>query len=240
MTHVDPYGAGDGDLDGLPELPIPRPGEWSPAAAAPQGHEPRLASPALGGGLGGGASFTAAAEGEQVPVAASAHVPDEGVPVAADPASPNAERERVESERFTWDLAARLTSGLLANPARGNSSVKDAMGLFDQFLQEMHAYHRIASDFDLIGSDAERRRAHEQYFQQQRASIVVSTPGDVPGASQAPIPAGGSPKPEPAQPRPMADYHPIPPGARGPYSPGSMAGMPPPERQPGDPGEQAA
>lgn len=236
MNPADPYGAGDGELDDLPPLPIPRPGEWSPAAAVPQPTEPRLAPPALGGGLGGGASFTAAGEGE--------------VPAPPDPVSDtsaglewsHAERERLDSERFTWEIAARLTSGLLANPARGNASVKDAMGLFDQLLQEMNAYTKIASEFDLLGNEAERRRQHEEYFQHQRSGTTTQPSSDHPmrGVVSGPNPAPTtSPKPEPTQPRPMGDYRPIPPGSRGPYSPGSMAGTPPPEHQPGE-GEQAA
>ena len=232
MHPADPYGAGDDDLDDLPTLPIPRPGEWSPMAAAPQPTEPRLAPPALGGGLGGGASFTAAGEGEvEAAPAADTH---------PAPERSHTERERLDAERFTWDLAARLTSGMLANPARGSATVKDAMGMFDQFLQEMHAYSRIASEFDLLGHEAERRRTHEAYFQQQRAGASTQPTPEHPVRGAAPTPSASAPKPEPTQPRPMGDYRPIPPGTRGPYSPGSMAGTPPPERHPGDGGEQAA
>jgi hypothetical protein len=228
MIPGDPYGAADDDIDDLPTLPIPRPGEWSPMAAPRE--DPRIAPPSLGGGLGGGASFTAAGEGA---------VDD---PAATPPPSwPQAGRERVATEQFMWELAARLTSGMLANPARSHSSVKDAMGLFDQFLQEMHSYSKIASSFDLLDGEASRRRSHEEYFQGHRAANLPA------GANPAPLPdqsapaqqPAAAPKPEPTQPRPLGDYRPIPPGTRGPYSPGSMAGTPPPEHKPGD-GEQAA
>jgi hypothetical protein len=230
MIPADPYGAGDDDLDDLPQLPIPRPGEWSPMAAASQPAEPRLAPPALGGGLGGGASFTASGSDLDGAAGSDAHPGLESL---------HAERERVEAERFTWELAARLTSGMLANPARGGSSVKDAMGLFDQFLQEMNSYTRIASEFDLLGHEAARRQAHEDYFRQRSGSNTQPTQDHpVPGAT--PAPTAASPKPEPTQPRPMGDYRPIPPGSRGPYTPGGMVGTPPPEHQPGEGGEQAA
>lgn len=242
MNPADPYGAGDDDFDELPTLPIPRPGEWSPMASASQPAEPRLAPPALGGGLGGGASFTAAGDTD------AAVAPD--VTADADQALAHVEREQVDAERFTWELAARLTSGMLANPARGGSSVKDAMGLFDQLLQEMHSYTRIASEFDLLGHEAARRTAHEAYFQQRAASAAQGPEHPVPGAAptasasptsgHAPAPLASSLKPEPTQPRPMGDYRPIPPGARAPYAPGSMAGTPPTDRQNGDAGEQAA
>jgi hypothetical protein len=218
----------DDDHDELPQLPIPRPGEWSPMAASQPPVEHRLSSPRLGNGLGGGASFTAASEDDP--------------PVVDDPADvawSNAERERIESERFTWELAARLTSGMLANPARSHSSVKDAMGLFDQFLQEMHAYAKIASEFDLLGSEAARRRSHESYFHQAAAQASTPAPPSGPTGPTAPVPQPAAPKAEPTQPRPMGDYRPIPPGARGPYAPGSMAGTPPPEQQAAE-GEQAA
>ncbi len=168
MHPADPYGAGDDDLVGLPPLPIPRPGEWSPMAPSPQPAESRLAPPALGGGLGGGASFTAAGEGD--PSTAPGSDTHPGLEWS------HAERERLDSERFTWETAARLTAGMLANPARGGSSVKDAMGLFDQLLQEMHAYTKIASEFDLMGSEAERRRSHEAYFHHQRGSSSTHRP----------------------------------------------------------------
>ena len=229
MNPADPYGAGDDDLDDLPPLPIPRPGEWSPMAASQPPLEPRLATPALGGGLGGGASFTAAGEGEPATPVEPAGEPTSG------PGWPQTERGPLDSERFTWEIAARLTSGLLANPARGNATVKDAMGLFDQLLQEMHAYTKIASEFEPLGDEAARRRKHEEYFQGQRAG--TPPPPAQPGIT--PVPAAAAPKPEPTQPRPMGEYRPIPPGSRGPYSPGSMAGTPPPERQPGE-DEQAA
>lgn len=239
MNTADPYGAGDDNFDDLPQLPIPRPGEWSPMAAAAQPSEPRLAPPSLGGGLGGGASFTAAGDGVEAEAAPTNSLPNVGVELE------QSDRERVDAERFTWELAARLTSGMLANPARGGSSVKDAMGLFDQLLQEMHSYTRIASEFDLLGHEAARRSAHEAYFQQRAGN--VSQPAaehPVPGAVSPPAPSSApsvaTPKPEPTQPRPMGEYRPIPPGSRAPYSPGSMAGSPPPERQPGDTGEQAA
>ncbi len=234
MNPADPYGASDDELADLPPLPIPRPGEWTPMAAAPTPAEPpRLAPPALGGGLGGGASFTAAAEGDaSTPVEAAS---DTG---AASELS-QAEHERLASERFTWEIAARLTSGLLANPARGHASVKDAMGLFDQLLQEMSAYAKIASEFDLIGNEAARRRKHEEYFQHQRGATPAQPMIEHPVPGAVPPPTTSVPKPEPTQPRPMGDYRPIPPGTRGPYSPGSMAGTPPPEHLPGDE-EQAA
>ncbi len=224
MISGDPYGAADDDIDDLPTLPIPRPGEWSPMAAPRE--DLRIVPPALGGG---GASFTAAGDG------ATGTPTDE---TSAAPAWTRTEHERRDSDRFTWELAARLTSGMLANPARSHSSVKDAMGLFDQFLQEMHSYTKIASEFDLMGSEAARRRSHEEYFQGQHSPNPSNPAVPLPDRS-APAPPNTTPRSEPSQPRPMGDYRPIPPGSRVPYAPGSMAGTPPPERQPGN-GEQAA
>ena len=60
-----------------------------------------LPSP-LGGKLGGGASVTVAGEGEHL----------------SQPKQSSA-----ESERFVWEIAAQLTSGMLANPGRAHASV---------------------------------------------------------------------------------------------------------------------
>lgn len=229
MSPADPYGVGDDELADLPPLPIPRPGEWSPVSAGQPPAEPRLAPPALGGGLGGGASFTASGDGE-----AAAPSPHPVSDAPSDPEWPHAAHEQLDSERFTWEIAARLTSGLLANPARGHATVKDAMGLFDQLLQEMNAYTKIASEFDLVGNEAARRRKHEEYFQHQRAGTTAQPNPEQPVPPAPASPPGPVPKPKPAQPRPMGDYRPIPPGSRYPYSPGSMAGTPPPEHNVGD------
>jgi hypothetical protein len=200
----DPHG------DARRDLPIARPGEWSPMRATPQGDQP----PALG------ASYTSAATGDG-PVPARDDL---------DETPPH------DLQLLTWQLAARLTSGMLANPSRGTASVKDAMGLFDQFLHEMHAYMRISSEFDLASADADRRRSHGEYFRQPTDATAEPT-GSAPTPTPAPPPhqstptplphAAAQPKPAPAKPRPAADYTAIPPGARAPYSPGSMAGAPP-------------
>jgi hypothetical protein len=102
---------------------------------------------------------------------------------------------------------------MLANPSRGHASVKDAMALFDQFLNEMHAYARIADASAMSASNEERRRAHGAYFR-EHGDEAVAEPSRT---SSAP----SRPKPTPARPRPAADYRPIPPGARPQYGPGT-------------------
>lgn len=226
------------DPSELPDLPIPRPGE-GPAEPA-QTHAP-ISPPRLGGG----ASFTAASEDDPplTPPAAQPQLPQQ--PIPADVEVIEVDRARLETERFTWEIAARLTAGMLSNPDRNHASVKDAMAMFDQFLQEMHAYSKIASEFDIMGDRDRRRRDHTEYFQGQNAHpgadakprIVAPVP--VPG-KQAPPQSQQSPRlgpeppsqpaqlgPEPpAQPAPAAGYQALPPGARA-YVPGSMAGAPP-------------
>lgn len=227
MHPQEPYGPADDELGDLPPLPIPRPGAWvaatpPPPAAAP-GPEP-IAGPNLGGSLGGGASFTAASED-----GSATHPPE--VPTAPVPI--DADSRAVA--RLPWELAARITSGMLANPARANASVKDAMGLFDQLLREMHAYARIAGDLDVATAESARRRTHGEYFHGSQERVADA------GAT-ADQPAGPARKPTPTQPRPAGDYRPIPPGSRGPYAPGTMAGTPPPadDTPPGEPGVRAA
>ena len=216
MHHPDPHNPrddGDGDL---PQLPIPRPGE-SPAASP----TPTDQSPAPR--LGGGASFTSVTPRQRGELPA--------------PPSPDS---ATDEQTLTWQLAAQLTAGMLANPSRGHSSVKDAMGLFDQFLLEVDAYVRIASDIDRSRAEHERRRAHGEYFRQGGAdaddgsserhdatSPLAAGSRQSPTPVPAPQPAPARPTPE--RPRPPADYRPIPPGMRGPYAPGSMAGTPPTE-----------
>jgi hypothetical protein len=199
MHAADSYDDRNAFDDELPELPIPRPGEAADRAqpAAP------LATPSLGGG----ASFTSVETGEARP--------------EFDDVQDEAAAATEADERFTWELAARLTAGMLANPVRSNSSVKDAMGVFDQFLQEMHAYVRLTADFG--SGPAQRRNAERQAdFHTGRDSAEASDAPRAPGTpSAAPAPA---PRPAPSLPRPAAGYVPIPPGPR--YVPGSMAGPP--------------
>lgn len=239
------------DPSELPDLPIPRPGE-GPAEPAQQ-HQP-IAPPRLGGG----ASFTAASE-DDPPLP-----PPEPTPIPEDVELIEVDRARLETERFTWEIAARLTAGMLANPDRNHSSVKDAMAMFDQFLHEMHAYAKIASEFDITGDgDRERRRRdHSEYFRDLNDRSVATEgrqrrPVPLPdqltqakvqlqgkqlqqqgqqqqGQQQGQQPQGQQPqaqpgdaRPEPSQPAPAAGYQPLPPGARGLYVPGSMAGAPP-------------
>lgn len=207
MRPTDPHGASDHEDDDLPVLPIPRPEDRSRAR---ERHPTAIAAPQLGGG----ASFTAAQPGNAGPV-------DE-----PDPGTDQQDHARHDTERMIWDLAARLTQGMLANPGRNQASVKDAMGLFDQFLHEMHGYVRIASEFDLLGSESERRRNHSEYFRGTAGSPAPDAPSS---ASSRTPPSHPSPPPKaaPTQPRPSNAYMPIPPGARGPYAPGSMAGTTP-------------
>ncbi|MCB0878373.1 MAG: hypothetical protein KDC46_05265 [Thermoleophilia bacterium] len=213
MHSVDPYGDHDDEHVDMPRLPIARPGEshqTAPPGSVDTGVAPRP--------LGGGASYTSV----------DPDAPDQSGDVGA--AAGGAQVGDVEA--MTWDVAARLTSGMLANPARAHASVKDAMALFDQFLNEMHAYVRIADASGMMSSNAARRKAHGEYFrgaqeaaaEEASSTQVRPTIGPSQGAGK-PVPG----KPAPAKPRPSGDYRPIPPGLRGPYSPGSMAGSPPPD-----------
>jgi hypothetical protein len=217
MERRDHY-HGNGDRPGeLPELPIPRPGE--PTAARPsESREPRISRPALG------ASFTAASEGQPVP-----------------PQDELEETPPHDLQLMTWEMAARLTSGMLANPTRTNSSVKDAMALFDQFLHEMHTYVQIVRENAEHAETKSYRRTYSDYF--RGTQPLDAEPGASSPSSQ-PLPAGPlspatpptPPKPAPSKPRPAGDYRPIPPGMRGPFSPGSV---PPPDSD-GDESTRAA
>jgi hypothetical protein len=214
------------DPSALPDLPIPRPGE-GPAEPA-KAHAP-IAPPRLGGG----ASFTAAGE-DDPPLPPPTPIPEDVALVEVD-------RARLETERFTWEIAAQLTAGMLANPERNHASVKDAMAMFDQFLQEMHAYSRIASEFDITGDRDRRRRDHQEYFQGTNGAAQADpaprriAPLPLPSKQGTQPPQQGPqaapadhPRTEPpSQPAPAAGYQALPPGARGRYVPGSMAGAPP-------------
>ena len=236
MSPVDHTSAADAFDDELPELPIPRPTEWT---AAPIDAPTPIATPSLGGG---GASYTSV-EPDAMPVitssaAAMAPAPQAAAPRPTTNADDLASAEHVAAERLAWEMAATLTSGMLANPGRSHASVKDAMGLFDQFLQEMHTYSRIAAGFDLLRSDADRRRAHEEYFHGSRAESPEQLP--VMQATITPVTAAQPSRPEPMKPRPLGTYQAIPPGARGgPYAPGGMTSPPPHSSEP-DAGSSAA
>jgi hypothetical protein len=236
VHHPDPHAYDD--IDDLPELPIPRPGERPAAASVPS---PPIQAPSLGGG----ASFTAAGGEDPPPAAQSTPRAAPPTPASSPAPAPNPElaisaleQRRLATEQLTWEIAARLTSGLLANPSRGHASVKDAMGLFDQFLQEMHAYSRIATEFDMLESDQARRRIHGEYF--HGAPGAAAGPDAPTPSPEQREPSNATPKPAPAKPRPMGDYRPIPPGTRGVYAPGSMAGPPPPADPPTTDDERAA
>lgn len=229
MTPPERFDEGPGLSGPLPELPIPRPAE-GPNERAPV--PAPLSQPRLGGG---GASFTAASENDP-PVTA---VPEPRAPLDEDVELIALDKARLETERFTWDLAARLTAGMLANPARNHTSVKDAMAMFDQFLHEMHSYSQIASEFDVTGDRERRRRDHTEYFQ---GNPIETVPSAHQAAAPHPVPVPPplaeqhqqhhhaqqqAPSSGPAQPRPAAGYQALPPGARSVYVPGSMAGAPP-------------
>ena len=239
------------ELPELPDLPIPRPAE------GPTEHAP-TPKPLSQPRLGGGASFTSVGEDDPP-------LPPPQAPLPSDVEMIEVDRALLETERFTWEIAARLTAGLLANPDRHNSSVKDAMAMFDQFLHEMHAYAKIASEFDITGGgDRERRRRdHSQYFRDLNARTAAAegrrrTPVPLPDQIQQaqqqqqaqPQQQGQPPmqqpeqiqavqpqefqqpgtepiRHEPSQPAPAAGYQALPPGARGLYVPGTMAGPPP-------------
>lgn len=220
------------DLSGdLPDLPIPRPGE-GPVERAPASAPQPLAQPRLGGG----ASFTSVGEDDPrdaaqlrapIPQPKLENGPVEPKAIPEDVEYISVDRARLETERFTWELAARLTAGMLANPERNHASVKDAMAMFDQFLQEMHSYSRIASEFDITGDREQRRREHTEYFQGGPGQLPEQG-GQPPQQAQGQGSVQGVPMQAmpPIQPRPAAGYQPLPPGARNFYVPGTMAGAP--------------
>lgn len=190
-----------GDVLPLPDLPIPRPGEArilaqsEPVPGAPGGIERRL---------GGGASLTAVGEDDHLHAA------------APHPTDHLATKEA--ARQFDWTIAARLTAGMLANPAMANATPKDALALFEKVLAEarMFAAHTTGSfsgDGDAAVEDATR-------------AVLAGTP---------------EPIRIPSTPQPMPGHS----SAATPYVPGNMAGAPPTFDQPaphplGHPDEHAA
>ncbi len=152
----------------------------------------------------GGGSHTAVEPGERAPAAEPTH------DASYDPRG-----------RLAWEVAAQLASGMLANPSRGHASVKDAMALFDQFLNEMHAYATIADSAAMSDAADERRRAHGDYF--RGGSGESETPADSasPRSASQRAPQIAKPTPVPTRPRPSSDYQAIPPNARYPYASGT-------------------
>ena len=84
---------------------------------------------------------------------------------------------------------------------------------------------------------AAQRKSHGEYFQQAREHARANdrhprSAGPVPpvpsNSSAKPVPQQptpqATPKAQPDKPRPMGNYAPIPPDARGPYAPGSQPG----------------
>jgi hypothetical protein len=219
------------DPSELPDLPIPRPGEGPSERAA---QPPPIAAPRLGGG----ASFTSVGE-EDPPATTPPAAPSRSTAPDDDTQLIEVDRARLDTERFTWEVAARLTAGMLSNPERNHSSVKDAMAMFDQFLHELHAYSRIASEYDVTGDQDRRRRDHSEYFRDlnerlaaaelRRQTTPVPTQEQLHLAQQQAQQQAqqAEARPEPTQPAPAAGYQALPPGARGMYIPGSMAGAPP-------------
>jgi len=162
--HEDEFVDAD-DVIELPELPFPRPGdarETEPvAAAAPDRVEEQL--------RGGAASFTA------VDPAVPSTLPTQNEPLPIAPAAPAPSHSN--SEQVIWELAARLTAGMLANPTKGASSVKDAVALFDELLQEMRTYSRMSGDFERLHEHRERLREEHTARFHQPASPQASPEG---------------------------------------------------------------
>ncbi|MEO6866447.1 MAG: hypothetical protein ABI200_00320 [Gaiellales bacterium] len=186
MFPNDPYDPSSEHDDELPELPIPRPGERPPAPAS-------LRKPLAPPKLAGGASLTAN---------------DGGAGQSA-----MAAQQALDAERFNWELAAQLTSGMLANPAHANASVKDAMSVFDQFRHEMQIYTRIAEEAKL--DDSNHTATRGDYFHDSGPAAFKSTPTTAatplarPSVKHNAQPAEKLP---PSQPRPSESYRAISPG----------------------------
>lgn len=186
--HPDGADSPDGDEFEVPELPLARPGE---AATASSHESHNVVRPRR---LGGGASLTAVGGVEQ----------DQG-------ALPQADRRReTDPAELEWEITSRLVAGMLANPARSHSSVKDAISLFDHMLHELRNYRRLSSEFE----------------QPEREQRRVQGPARSEPAQPAPRPdRRGTPLPRPTN---------VVPPSGGNYVPGSMAGAPPTEDEDAD------
>ncbi|MCW2962154.1 MAG: hypothetical protein JWM25_269 [Thermoleophilia bacterium] len=183
----------DFDLPELPVLPLARPGERRGA----QRSDDPVSGPTQSPPPLGGPSFTAA-DPDNDPVSlerGQEHAP--GVPVTPD------------EERFTRELAARLAAGMLANPSKGDSTVKDAVALFDQLLFEMRHYSRVAADLQAggyAGEERRRRDAHVDWFRYDKGQKPEpSAPSAATPVEAAPFTPTPAAKPSPAQPRPSSD-----------------------------------
>ncbi len=46
----------------------------------------------------------------------------------------------IAGQAFAWQLCAEIVSGMMANPSRGQYSVKETVSLFDELLREFETY----------------------------------------------------------------------------------------------------
>jgi len=172
----------------LPELPIPR-AQVAPAPSEASADAPPAARPKPIQQPG----FQAVRTTHEVASAAPTHRLEAVAPRrATDPDSSPAPA----GLRATWEIAAQLTAGLLANPARSASSVKDAIALFDEVVNEIDSYSRVSSATGPTEDPRRRREGHEEYF---------CGAGRTEHQQQSPPPPQ-QPRPEPSKPRPLTEY----------------------------------
>jgi hypothetical protein len=85
---------------------------------------------------------------------------------------------------------------MLANPAKLNTSVKDAVALFDACLDELRTYGRVAASAASNDDAAEqRRREQNAYFRQSTHPVPNVHPAPPPGQPLQPRPASEHQRP---------------------------------------------
>lgn len=102
-----------------------------------------------------------------------------------------------EDQYLVWGIAARLVTGLLANPSKSHFSVKDTISLFDEVLTELTAYAKVRGELAAYARQAE----HEMYQHVDRSPSYAPAGRLV--RRQVPVPVPSSPsQPSPTQPQP--------------------------------------
>lgn len=108
-------------------------------------------------------------------------------------APPNVDRRRDRSdERALWEVAARLTAGLLANDAKAHFTVKDSLALFDEVLHDLVEYARVRGTFGLPATrqaDVDPNTLRHADVEQRAARSIVKKVAPLPSAE--PPPASG-------------------------------------------------
>jgi hypothetical protein len=144
-------------------------------------------------------------------------------------APPHTDRRQDRSdERALWEVAARITSGLLSNDAKAHYTVKDSLALFDEVLHDLVEYARVRGTFGLPAArtpDGDPNVLRHADVEERAVRPIMKKVAPLPTSS----PQNVSPHVPPATYPPAGQQFPAPTPEQAPYDPRQAPGGFPPQ-----------